>query len=315
MHRTNKIFCGIVLEVRQDSMKEEQEIQKLEALVSLLDDPDEGVYTQISEELYTFGIDAIKYLEQAWENSFDPLVQIRLEDIIHKLQYESLYTDLRNWYLTGGEDLLRGFILLSKSRYPDLDETAITRQIGQLTQDVWLELNKDLTALAKIRVLNHILYDVHGFDGNLEKIGSPLNNYINTVLETRKGNPVSLGIIYMIIAQSLKIPVYGINLPQHFIVGYADEQKEGQKNIINKNKIRFYINAFRKGKIFSKADIEAFLKQMNINRDERFFLPCDNITIIKRVITNLIMAYESEGEKSRAEELKKLSKALNETRD
>jgi len=296
-------------------MKEEQDIQKLEALVSLLDDPDENVYTHISEELFTFGIDAIKYLEQAWENSFDPLVQGRVEDIIHTLQYENLYTDLRNWYLTGGEDLLRGFILISKSRYPELDEAAITRQIGQLTQDVWLELNKDLTALAKVRVLNHILFDVHGFDGNLEKIGSPLNNYINTVLETRKGNPVSLGIIYIIIAQSLNIPVYGINLPQHFIVGYADEQLQGAKTIINKTKIRFYINAFRKGKIFSKADIEAFLKQMNISRDERFFLPCDNITIIKRVITNLIMTYESEGEKSRAEELKRLSKALNETRD
>lgn len=302
---------GIIFAICPNAMKEEKDIQKLDALISLMDDPDEKVFTQIREELYNFGISAVSRLEKAWENSFDPLVQDRLEDVIHNLQYKNLFTELRNWYLTGGEDLLQGFILISKSRYPDLNEAEITHQIGQLTQDVWLELNKDLTALAKIRVLNHILFDVHGFDGNLEKIGSPSNNYINTVLETRKGNPLSLSIIYLLVAQSLKIPLFGINLPQHFIVGYADEKKIGNETIVDKERIRFYVNAFRQGKIFSRADIEAFLKQMNIKQDKSFFLPCDNITILKRLIANLILAYEAEGEISRVDELKELSKALN----
>ncbi len=292
-------------------MKEEKDTQKLNALISLLDDPDENVYEKISEELNGYGIEVVSHLEKFRESSFNPLVHDRLEEVIHNLQYKNLYTELRNWFLTGGEDLLLGFILISKSRYPELNETEITQQIGQLSQDVWLELNKELTALAKVRVLNHILYNVHGFDGNLDKIGSPSNNYINTVLETRMGNPLSLSIIYILVAQSLKIPLYGINLPQHFIIGYANEIKDGLETTVEKHKIRFYINAFRKGKIFSRADIEAFLKHMNVKQEKRFFLPCDNITIIKRLITNLILAYEAQGEVSRAEELKELSKALN----
>ncbi|HPE86465.1 MAG: transglutaminase-like domain-containing protein [Bacteroidales bacterium] len=288
-----------------------KELQKLEALISLMDDPDEGIVRQITEQIYVFGIDAVATLEKAWDNAFNPLVQSRLEDIIQHLQYTSLYTDFHNWYLQGGTDLLKGFMLLSKLRYPDLNESDIMHQIGQLTQDVWLELNKDLTALAKIRVMNHIFYEVHGFNGNLTKIGAPANNYINQLLETRKGNPLSLGILYLIIAQSLKIPVFGINLPQHFIIGYANEQRVGHEIKVDATRIRFYINAFRQGKIFSRSDIEEFLTQMNIKHEARFFLPCDNITMIKRLIANLILAYEAEGEPARVEELKKLAKALN----
>lgn len=291
-------------------MEEKKNIQELNALISLIDEPDDQIFSQISDKIFSYGMDSISLLEDAWDKTFDPSLQNRIEGIIHDVQYANTYQNIRKWYLSGGEDLLQGFMLISKTRYPKLDGEKITKQIGQLTQDVWLELNKELTALAKVRVMNHILFDIHHFEGNLGHISSPSNNLINKVLEMRKGNPLSLSIIYLIIAQSLHVPVFGINLPQHFIIGYADEKKEGDKWVADKTNIRFYINAFRRGKIFSKNDIETFLLQMNVKPDKSHFLPCDNITMIKRLIANLILSYEAEGEKARAVELRNISKAL-----
>jgi regulator of sirC expression with transglutaminase-like and TPR domain len=99
----------------------------------------------------------------------------------------------------------------------------LRKQVQQIKHDVWLEINDELTAMEKVKIINHILFDVHQFSGNIANYHAPQNSFINSVLETKKGNPVSLGILYMIIAQELQIPIYGVNLPEHFIVAYVDE--------------------------------------------------------------------------------------------
>jgi regulator of sirC expression with transglutaminase-like and TPR domain len=114
---------------------------------------------------------------------------------------------------------------------------------------------------------------------------------ISQVLESKKGNQISLAIIYSIIAQKLDIPVYGVNLPQHFILAYVDESQETEFE----GGILFYINAFNKGFIFGRRDVDMFLKQLNLKFDKQFYEPCSNPDIIKRVLRNLISAYENAG--------------------
>jgi regulator of sirC expression with transglutaminase-like and TPR domain len=53
---------------------------------------------------------------------------------------------------------------------------------------------------------------------------APQNSFINIALETKKANPLMLSILYMEVARSAEIPIYGINLPEHFILCYKDEQ-------------------------------------------------------------------------------------------
>jgi len=79
-------------------------------------------------------------------------------------------------------------------------------------------------------------------------------------MEMKKGNQTALAIIYSVIAQKLDIPVYGINLPQHFILGYVDESAQPE----TENGVLFYINTFNKGFIFGKRDVDMFLKQLNL---------------------------------------------------
>jgi regulator of sirC expression with transglutaminase-like and TPR domain len=164
-----------------------------------------------------------------------------------------------------------------------------------------------MTALENIKVLNHIFYGVQHFDGNKINPNAPQNYYLNTLLETRKGSPLTLGILYMILAQKLKIPVYGVNLPQHFILAYLTDT--GISNPAE-NDVLFYINPFNKGAVFTKREIELFIRQLKIPTSSSFFEPCSNIDIIKRLITNLIFSYNQLGYPDKIEDLENLLKII-----
>ena len=292
-------------------MEKEQKNKELGALISLLDEPDNRMFDQIKEKIFTYGIDAVPSLENAWENSFDNLIQQRIENIIHKIQFDNLFVELKKWSQNNYKDLLHGFILLSQYQYPDLDKGKITKQISQIIQDIWLELNNYLTALEKIKVINHILFDIHKFTSNKSNIYTPENFFINNLLESKKSNPISLGMLYIIIAQSLKMPVYGVNLPKHFILAYSDEIKNEKFIVVKKDEVLFYINPFNKGAVFTRKEIELFLKQLSLKPDKKYFNPCDNITIAKRFINELLTSYEKLGHQDKIYELKKLRKAFD----
>jgi regulator of sirC expression with transglutaminase-like and TPR domain len=286
--------------------------QELNALISLLDDPDESVYDEIQAKLLSLGHPVIPLLEHAWENSFDPVLQHRIENIIHKIQFDNIEGQLQNWVRRDQDNLLKGIMLVARYQYPDLDEKKVIRQLEQIKQDVWLELNNNLTALEKVRVLNHILFEVHGFSGNTSNYHAPQNSYINNVLESKKGNPISLSILYLIIAQDLNIPIYGVNLPEHFVLAYVDEENPFQVyGDDGKGKVLFYINPFSKGAVFSSKEIDAFLKQLKLPLEENYYEPCENSEIIRRVFRNLILAYEKLGYPSKVKELENLLKVLN----
>jgi regulator of sirC expression with transglutaminase-like and TPR domain len=284
---------------------------EVHALISLLDDPDEQVYLQIREKLLSMGFEVIPALESAWENSFDTILQQRIEGIIHRIQNDALVRAIKEWSLPDNQDLLTGALLIARSQYPDINESQVRKHIEQIKQDIWLELNNNLTALEKVRVINHILFDVHNFSGNTSNFHAPQNSYINNVLETKKGNQVSLSIIYAVIAQDLRIPIYGVNLPEHFILAYVDQSiSPAVAATSDLDMVLFYINPFSRGSVVSKKEIEAFVRQQRLEPKPEFFAPCSNLSIIRRLLNNLMASYEKLGYPNKVEELRVLRDAL-----
>jgi regulator of sirC expression with transglutaminase-like and TPR domain len=102
----------------------------------------------------------------------------------------------------------------------------------------------------------------------------------------------------MYLAQKLGFKVYGVNLPNLFVLTYKIDA------------IQFYINVFNRGLIFNKVDIDNYLAQLNLPQNEHYYQPCSNIEIIRRVCRNLMMAYEKAGEDERKSEVEDLIKLL-----
>lgn len=276
--------------------------KEIESLIRLLDDPDAEIFEHVHDKLKSYGSEVIEYLENAFEKAFDPIQQDRIANLVHEIQFGTLKTELQLWHQGGAFDLLQGALILNKYQYPDLDEQKIINQIEAIKRDIWLQMIYDASPAEHVKLINHVLYSIHGFSGNTANHQDPQNSYLSQVLETKKGNQISLAIIYSIIAQKLDIPIYGVNLPQHFILAYVDESLESEFE----GGILFYINAFNKGFIFGRRDVDMFLKQLNLKAEKQFYEPCSNTDIIKRILRNLISAYEALGSTDKVRELNEL---------
>jgi regulator of sirC expression with transglutaminase-like and TPR domain len=282
--------------------------KEINSLIKLLDDPDREIFEHIHDKLISYGGEVIEYLESAWEQAFDPIQQERIANLVHEIQFGLMKEELKLWYQGGAFDLLQGVITINKYQYPDLDEQKLINQIEAIKRDIWLQMIYDGSPSEQIKLINHVFYNIHGFSGNTSNHQDPQNSFLSQVLETKKGNQISLAIIYSIIAQKLDIPVYGVNLPQHFILAYVDETMETEFE----GGILFYINAFNKGFIFGRRDVDMFLKQLNLKAEKQFYEPCSNADIIRRVLRNLISAYENLGSAEKVAELNELLEIMTE---
>ncbi len=284
--------------------------KELKALVNLIDEPDELFYKQIRNRILIYGKVAIPYLESAWENNLQPLAQKRIEVLLHKIQFETLCEELNNWYSLGGINLLMGYMLVSKYQYPGLDEQKIKKELERIKQGIWLELNSGLTAFEKARVVNNIFFTENKFEAEkLENI-TPLHYYLNNVIESRKGTHLSLGIIYLIISGLAELPVFGVDLPEHFLLAYMDVHSSLPGTDVSKAEVLFYIDPFNNGVFFRNHIIDTFLKQHNIEPKDTFYRPCSNIVIIRRLLQELFETYKSSGNTIKSGEIEVLLKII-----
>lgn len=276
--------------------------KELKALVALLDDDDAEVLDHVEEKIISYGNAIIPYLEHEWENSFNPDVQRRIEELIHLLQNSALKDRLRAWYQQENSDLLEGMWLVATYQYPDIELEGIREQLEQVYYEAWLEHKPDAHPFDQVKLLNSVMFGKLKFSANTKNFHAPANSMINRVLETHKGNPISLCVVYMLVAERLKMPIYGVNLPQLFILTYKTEQ------------LQFYINAFNRGLIFSEQDIDNYLKQLKLAPDNIFYQPCSSVDIIRRVLRNLINSFEKLDEYEKADEVQELLNLISEDR-
>ena len=291
---------------------------EIRALITLIEDPDQDVYDQVRERIVSLGDHVVPILERAWEfEDHGDLFRDRIEDILETIHLSGVTERLIAWRDSGGEDLLTGALIISRYRYPDMDEQKVKARLASIRQDIWLELNDHLTAFEKVRVFNHIFFQIHGFKGNKRNYHAPQNSYINEVLDSRTGNPLSLAIIYQVLAEDLHIPLRGVNLPNHFVLAYLDEDsmggadsgQQGEENVL------FYVNAFSQGDILGRNEINEFLEKLKIEPRPSFYSPCTNLDIIRRQLNNLANSYEKLGDSQRSGDLERLRDLLGKNED
>ena len=275
--------------------------KELEALISLLEDPDNQVFDNVSNRLIELGEEVVPPLEKRWEITLKPDLQERIENVIRKIQFNALQRGMDSWKSGGGTDLLFGAYLVARFQYPELQYEQLNEKIEKIKKDIWLELNNDLTALEKVKVINYFLYDIHRFDKSLKKAHTPQLYLLNHVIDTCKGSPVMLGLIYAELARRLNLPIYGVNLPRNFVLCYYDpEYNEDPNNIL------FYINPSDKGSVLGLKELQHFLRHLKIEEKEFYYTPCSGTDVIERLIINLQYAYQKSGQPEKAQALKNL---------
>jgi regulator of sirC expression with transglutaminase-like and TPR domain len=281
----------------------EHSSKEFQALLQLVDEPDQVMYAMIEEKILEHGYQMMPFLREALDNNFRNDVIERLQSLIHKINLNHISDELLQWKQMGAGNLMHGLFLIAKYQHPFAEIENLKQQINDLKHDIWIEINSKLTILEKIRVFNHVLYDVHGFKPNRIDFHNPLNSYIINVLSNKSGSPVLMASVYIIIAQMLGLPVYGVNVPEHFICVVVNDGDDDTMSFLPKKEPLFYINAFSQGALFTKVQLASFLKQLKVDEKPEYFVPCTNEDIISRVLNNLVFAYKKTGDTAIQEDI------------
>jgi regulator of sirC expression with transglutaminase-like and TPR domain len=282
---------------------------KIKALISLLDDPDAEIISLVSDNLLKQGLKAIPELERAWDNTYDEVLQNRLGNVIQSIKLDYARINIEKWINSGAENILEGAFYVAQFQFSEINLKDIEREIENIRKDVWLEFNNNLTALEKVRIMNYIIFDIYKYSKNIADPYSPQNSFINQVINTKKGNPVSLSVIYLSVARRLDLPIYGVTLPDNFILAYKDDYGHFDSTG-EAEEILFYINPFDKGAVLGKREIEYFISRNMLRQEEDYFIPCSNVEIIKQLINTLVLSYERHSLFEKADKYRELSESF-----
>ena len=278
---------------------------QLKALVQLLEDPDVDVYQNVHGKLVSFGKPVIPILETEWELIGQCEIQKRIEVIIDEIEFETTKDLLVNWVQNNSSDLLEGALIASSFQFPYIDNENIAQLVEKLRKDIWIELSENLTSLEKVRVMNHLIYDVHGFRPFPNYHESEQSYFVNLLFDYFKGSPMTLGILYKHLADLLELPIVGLNLPYHFVLGYQDIHDDTDHEML------FYVNPFSKGAVFGRGELERYIEKAGINLHFSELKPMSNVQIVKRLLKEMKTCFQRLEKNEKTQQIDHLLKLLS----
>lgn len=275
---------------------------EFKALLSLLDDEDPGVEAHVEDKLVSMGESVIPRLEKMWELEDNVIIQERIEDIIHVIQSQGTIIALKNWLEAEDQSLLEGWFLVTQYQFPELDYKTYKNEINRLVNRIWLELRPEMNIPERLITLNRMIFDKEKYQANIKNLYEPLNYYLNGLIETKKGSPISLGLLYTIICEALEIKIKGVILPGYYVLSYKDKNAE------------FYVDVFNKGAFFVKSDLRRFLKEMKQESNPNFYKPSSKVRILLALIRSIMHCYRQQKNEDKMRDWERLLKEIDQYR-
>ena len=278
-------------------------------LITLLDDKDDLIFYKVSEKIQSYGLAAIPFLEEASENTLNELVLLRVKRIILSIRLQNIYIELHNWAALESSDLLKGYYIVSKYQFPELDETYVMTKVEALKKDVWLEIKKNMTPFEEAKVLSKVFFEVKKFTINENSASIKDGVCLNGLLNSGKGYEVPFTVLYTGIAQRLGIPVYGGLMPEEIYLTYVYSNNHAHTDL--KNDVIFYLNPFKVGTFFSNEQMRELQESLHPDDFEEYIGACTNIDFIMRLLDTFKHTYIRTRRPDKADDMDLLMKALN----
>ncbi len=277
----------------------EKEVSEIKSLITLLDDEDESIYVTVRERLLSYKESALEYIPFIGDKN--TIAEKRLSEVREILIRASFKEQLRQLKRNkeGEIDLEDGVFLFAKQRYSDLDISVYTEQLNYYAS----ELKEKLTSVNdESEILQRVISfftEEKLFVGNRDDYYSEENHYINRVLDSKIGIPITLSVIYLLVGQRINLPLKGIGLPGHFVMQFSFGSSQ------------VYFDPFNAGKILSRSDCETIVKNLGFNFTEEYLQPVSNKQILERMLRNIILTLEKKEDKERIETIRQFIDTLN----
>ena len=256
------------------------------ALLLLLGDEDPQIYRTVRQRILAEGDTALHWVRPATLSN-DPIERRRASEIIRHISMRHADDRFLAFCLNTGEDLdiEEGIFLLAQTEYPEINISGYNAIFDDYAADLRERLDFGAAAPQMIATINEYLFKIQGYHGNEENYYEPENSYLNKVIDRRKGNPISLCLIYLLLGRRLHLPITGIGMPGHFLCRFQTPTEE------------LFIDAFNNGKILTKGDCVKYLLHTRDGFKEAYLAPITTRRTLLRVCSNLHQIYSQQSRK------------------
>jgi len=249
---------------------------KLPHIISLVDDESEEIRDYVIKDLNDYGTDLESDLVE-----FSDILNLKnlqaIKPIIEKNRRQWLLANWENWYspFSELEKIEVAMNLISKFQLGILQQTPLTIKL-----DIVAGNFLNLYPYGNEMDLSHYLFQILNLKGNKDDYYNPLNSNLYHTFETGLALPITLVLIYILVADRVGLKVVGCNFPGHFL---AKIEVDGEMLLID---------CFNEGKIVFESDLEDLSEEAREALITIINTPLSARTIIKRVLSNLINAYK-----------------------
>ena len=261
---------------------------QLEAVCHLLDDGSPRVMSALDRQVSEFSTEEQKRLLHMLKNR--EASDVVLPSSLMEFHYRQIEIAFSDWSLSSVEDvdLEDACFLLASFGYPL--KNMETKKDDLLKMEN--HLRGRLVGINKAdAIVDEFVEYLHGelrFDGERDNYYDAQNSYLNRVLERRRGIPISLSALYLILAERLEIPFHGVGMPGHFIVKYQDDEQP------------IFLDPFERGKRLSVRDCASIVRSLGYHFDMRFLQETPPRRIVERMINNLLGIFKRDEEDEKA---------------
>jgi len=248
------------------------------AFLALLDDTAPAVRTALLTEFTRLGAVVIPFLQEAARGR-DRTLARHAAWFLQELKFSDPVAEFRGFIRSLHNELETGWILLSRIITPRLDIAACCSALDAFARRSRELMVEPSTAREKCRVLNRVLFHESGFRGDLEHYTDPRNSFLDQVLARRKGLPLTLSLVYLLVAQRIGLTLEPVGLPGHFVVGcFLDDAP-------------FFIDAFDQGVFRTPEEMLAILRQNDMDPKMSDLAPTPVREVLSRCCRNAARHY------------------------
>ena len=258
-----------------------------DALLTLLDDVSPSVRAALLAEFARRGPPGIEFL-RAVVRSSNRVLAWHAAWYLNELKFSDPVAEFRGFIRSLNYELETGSLLLSRVHTPDLDVGACCGALDGMAARCRELIIESAGVRDKCRVLNRVLFHEYGFRGNIEHYTDPLNSFLDCVLQRRKGIPISLSIVYLLVAQRLGLALEPVGLPGHFVVGCYVEDAP------------FYIDVFDRGVFRTPEELFVILRQNHVVPRASDLAPTPVREVLCRCCRNLAGHFATASDHDRA---------------
>lgn len=254
---------------------------KVKAIVTLLEDPSEDVQHLMEEQLVKFSMPELRELrEKICELNLE--IAFHLDDLLQQKKLVSFIDELGQIANSGVYDLEVLVCFIARFIESDLTDEMIVHELDQLAAKC-KEYISTKRGIEPEQALTEYLGQLCRFRGNDKNYYAVGNSSIHCLLKTKKGLPITLSILYVLIGKRVGIPVQGVALPGHFIAGI---EKDGET---------IYLDPYNRGKAMSQEDCVSLVRRSGYPFSDDMLDTIDSRAIFFRILNNLKFVFQREG--------------------